>query len=300
MLSLWLGRAQAQMGQDARALTWLRPPFPVRVCFPQVHGSALLFFDLDSELGQLPLSRRATCPSSRPCRGWPSTRTPRSSARRAYTRRTHSPSRVTSSALSSYTVAIRRILDYLGLSPPEKPPLCESKAQLTAEASALGRLNEASIRLWQSPDLRAGLEEMLDAAIALLGADMGNIQLLNSEKFVLEIVAHAASNRLFSISSGKFRRRMTQPAAGVCAGGRETIIEDVQLDQEYPPYRDVAAAAGYCAVQSTPLIGKNGAPLGMLSTHFRNPHRPSEQELRRLDLYARCRYRTSAFHRHHA
>ncbi|PYV39457.1 MAG: hypothetical protein DMG06_23070 [Acidobacteria bacterium] len=43
MLSLWLGRAQAQMGQDARALTWLRPPFPVRVCFPQVHGSALLF-----------------------------------------------------------------------------------------------------------------------------------------------------------------------------------------------------------------------------------------------------------------
>ncbi|PYV39456.1 MAG: hypothetical protein DMG06_23065, partial [Acidobacteria bacterium] len=67
--------------------------------------------------------------------------------------------------------------------------MCESKAQLTAEASALGRLNEASIRLWQSPDLRAGLEEMLDAAIALLGADMGNIQLLNSEKFVLEIVA---------------------------------------------------------------------------------------------------------------
>lgn len=30
-----------------------------------------------------------------------------------------------------------------------------------------------------------------------------------------------------------------------------------------------------------------GEPLGMLSTHFRDPHRPSEQELRRLDLYAR-------------
>ena len=49
----------------------------------------------------------------------------------------------------------------------------------------------------------------------------------------------------------------------------------------------MARAAGFRAVQSTPLIGRDGAPLGMLSTHFRSVHRPTEQELRRLDLYVR-------------
>jgi GAF domain-containing protein len=34
-------------------------------------------------------------------------------------------------------------------------------------------------------------------------------------------------------------------------------------------------------------MGRDGKPLGMLSTHFRSGHRPTEQDLRRLDLYAR-------------
>src|SRR5258708_7332189 len=34
-------------------------------------------------------------------------------------------------------------------------------------------------------------------------------------------------------------------------------------------------------------MSREGIPLGMLSTHFRSAHRPSEQDLRRLDLYAR-------------
>ena len=49
----------------------------------------------------------------------------------------------------------------------------------------------------------------------------------------------------------------------------------------------IARAAGFRAVLSAPLIGRDGTPLGMLSTHFRSVHRPSEQDLRRLDLYAR-------------
>jgi len=65
------------------------------------------------------------------------------------------------------------------------------------------------------------------------------------------------------------------------------IIEDVESDEGYAPYRSVAAAAGYRAVQSTPLMGRDRTPLGMLSTHFQKPHRPSQQDLHRLDLYSR-------------
>ena len=40
-------------------------------------------------------------------------------------------------------------------------------------------------------------------------------------------------------------------------------------------------------MQSTPLFSRSGEPLGMISTHFRQPHRPSERDLRLTDLYAR-------------
>jgi FixJ family two-component response regulator len=35
------------------------------------------------------------------------------------------------------------------------------------------------------------------------------------------------------------------------------------------------------------MFGRGGELLGMLSTHFRRPHRPSERERRLTDLYAR-------------
>jgi len=40
-------------------------------------------------------------------------------------------------------------------------------------------------------------------------------------------------------------------------------------------------------VVSTPLIDRDGNVLGVLSTHFRSKHRPTDQELRRLELYLR-------------
>src|SRR5262249_44922477 len=69
--------------------------------------------------------------------------------------------------------------------------------------------------------------------------------------------------------------------------GQRIILEDVELDPAYEPHRRIAAAAGYRAVQSTPLKSRNGSVLGMLSTHFRLPQRVSERNQRLLDLYAR-------------
>jgi GAF domain-containing protein len=40
-------------------------------------------------------------------------------------------------------------------------------------------------------------------------------------------------------------------------------------------------------VVSTPLKNRSGSVIGMLSVHFREPHRPSERDQRLLDLYAR-------------
>ena len=45
--------------------------------------------------------------------------------------------------------------------------------------------------------------------------------------------------------------------------------------------------ADVLAVQSLPLMSSSGKILGIISTHFSNTHRPSEQELRLMDLLAR-------------
>src|SRR6185437_10483019 len=44
---------------------------------------------------------------------------------------------------------------------------------------------------------------------------------------------------------------------------------------------------GIRAVQTTPLISRSGRVIGMISTHWREPHEPPETDLQRLDVLAR-------------
>src|SRR5262249_4572897 len=49
----------------------------------------------------------------------------------------------------------------------------------------------------------------------------------------------------------------------------------------------IAQAAGYRAVQSTPIKDCEGVLLGTLATHFRSVYKPDCHDLRLLDLYVR-------------
>src|SRR6202022_3769282 len=68
--------------------------------------------------------------------------------------------------------------------------LSENQRQLAAEVDSMRRLHELVNRLLGCNDLRTALEEVLDAAIALLDADMGNVQLFDLQTGELQIVAH--------------------------------------------------------------------------------------------------------------
>ena len=149
--------------------------------------------------------------------------------------------------------------------------LLESERRLAAEAAALARLNELSTRLWRTRNLSEGLDEILTAVIELLGAENGNIQLLGSESPLSREVSAADD----------FLR------AEALRSGQRIIIEDTETDDTYAPYRAAARAAGYRSLVSTPLLSADGEPVGLVATYFRSIHRPSEQELRRFDLYLR-------------
>jgi PAS domain S-box-containing protein len=165
--------------------------------------------------------------------------------------------------------------------------LLESERRLVAEADALAKLNELSTRLWRSRTLDEGLDEILVAVFELLNAEKGNIQLLDAEGSILSIVVQ----RGFEPDFLEFFREVSATDESACGRalrtGQRIMIEDVETDGAYAPFRAVARAAGYRSVISTPLVSADGTPLGMVSTHFQSIHRSSEQELRRLDLYLR-------------
>ena len=161
----------------------------------------------------------------------------------------------------------------------------ESNAKLAAETKALARLYEAGSRLWQTQDLHQGLDEMLAATIELLGADMGSVQLWEAERNVLLIAAQRGLRQEFL----EFFREVSvtdESAAGrAMRTGETVVIEDVERDEPLAPFRPVIRAAGSRAIVSAPVLGHNGARLGVLAAHFRSPHRPSDSELQRLKLY---------------
>lgn len=163
--------------------------------------------------------------------------------------------------------------------------LREREQQLAAEADALSRLNAVSSQLWRSEGLDEGLKAILDATLELLNSDMGSIQLLHDD--CLSIAVHRGFGPDLL---GSFRALC---AEGDCAcwpvlrSGTHLVIEDVETDARFAPLRPIARAAGYRALVSTPIPPGAGKPLGVISAYFRAPHRPSEHELRRLDLCAR-------------
>jgi PAS domain S-box-containing protein len=164
----------------------------------------------------------------------------------------------------------------------------DKKRLVLGLAQVLAGLSELTSRLWRARTLQEGLEEILGAVIGLLGAHKGNVQLLSEgERRVLTIAAQQGFAQEFL----DFFREVSAADDSACGrslrSGARVIIEDIEADPGYAPFRGVARAAGYRAVVSSPLLGFDGASLGAISTHFRAAHRPSEQELQRLDLYLR-------------
>ena len=160
------------------------------------------------------------------------------------------------------------------------------KDELAAELIAMTRLHELSTRLLASTELQLLLDEILRAVIALRNADFGNVQLYNPDTQALEIVAQRGFQADFLAYFASVREESS--ACGRALQRQERIIiADVDMDPGFAPHRAIAASAGFRAVQSTPLFSRVGERLGMLSTHFRQPHCPSAYELRLTDLYAR-------------
>jgi PAS domain S-box-containing protein len=174
--------------------------------------------------------------------------------------------------------------------------LRESEARLfgilehsAADLKAMRRLNEIGAQCAKDgDDVQGCLREILNVAMEITGADKGNIQLLNPESDALTLVTQSGFEEPFLefVECGHNR----DSACGVALQSKQrVVVENVNESEIYSgkPTLEAMRYADVLAVESVPLISSVGKPLGVISTHFRNAHRPSEQELRLMDLLAR-------------
>ena len=158
-----------------------------------------------------------------------------------------------------------------------------------ADLKAMRRLNEiGTLCAKEGDDIDGCLRDVLNVAIEISGADKGNVQLLDHDSGNLKLSAQSGfEERFVEFVEGVIN---DDTACGVALRTRQrVIVENVTNSEIYAGKYSLEAMnqADVLAVQSLPLLSSTGNILGVISVHFVHAHRPSEQELRLLDLLAR-------------
>lgn len=173
-------------------------------------------------------------------------------------------------------------LQLRGFAKPDEAALIEgfaARARFSREEpEAVRRLQSILDRLQAAPSLRALLAQALEAGMSLTRADRGNIQLLDPSTGTLKIAAHHGFADEFLEYFAAVHDDSS--ACGRAAHRRkQTVIVDVNIDSDFAPHRDIAAASSFRAVQSTPLTNNAGRLVGVISTHYPHPAAPNERDL---------------------
>lgn len=166
--------------------------------------------------------------------------------------------------------------------------LAAANDRLAADLDAMTRLQSVGALFVQEDGLPAVLDQIVETAMAITGANRGHIQLVDVASGHLRI----AVQRGFEPAFVDFWHNVL-----VCPGHwgaamewrARVIVEDITKSPIFmdAPALQVMLQAGVRAVQSTPLVSRGGRLLGVLSTHYGTPHRPDERALRLIDLLAR-------------
>lgn len=163
--------------------------------------------------------------------------------------------------------------------------LARLRDNLSRELAGMKHLHELGRRLLREDDPEALLRGALTAAMELMGAQKGDVQLFDEEAQALTIRTSVGFSRLFL---DHFR---VVPVGRDCACGQalarqeRLVLENVFEDESYHDLWEPFREEGISACISTPMIGRGGRAFGMLSVHFARPHKPAESELSLLDLY---------------
>ena len=167
--------------------------------------------------------------------------------------------------------------------------LRRSEQRLTREVAGAKTLQSISTRLISESTPESLYDQILGAAMELMASDAACVQMLAADHTSLKLLAWTN----FHPDSVPFWQRVEVGAGSTCSkalsDNERVVVADIEAcefmagTQEQLEYR----RAGVRAVQSTPLRSRTGRLLGMLSTHWRTPHTPTEDDFRFFDVLAR-------------
>jgi PAS domain S-box-containing protein len=158
--------------------------------------------------------------------------------------------------------------------------------------AGLEAVQHVATELIHSHGLQAIYGRILDTAVALMHADFASIQILCPERGgsgELRLLGYRGFNA--EIAKGW---EWVSPDSHTCCGEalrtrQRVVVPDVRECDYMAGSKDLETfiESGILAVQTTPLVSRSGGLLGMVSTHWHEPHELSPSEADILDILAR-------------
>lgn len=165
-----------------------------------------------------------------------------------------------------------------------------TESQVYQELEAWKRLHETSTRIISEGDVNKLFDEILDAAVFVMQADFGSIQLWDEVTGTLHLVTalnfdEELREHFRAVSSAE------GAASAVALRSKERVvvpdIETSPIFQNHQERLKQMRRVGARAIQSTPLISRSGRVMGIMGTAWHKVHQPSSKELHMLDLLSR-------------
>src|SRR5437660_2355078 len=135
-------------------------------------------------------------------------------------------------------------------------------------------------------------EKIVDDAVAVMRSEYASVQMLFPERGAggeLRLLAF----RGFNPEAAKFWEWVRADSKSTCGIAlretRRVVAPDIAVCDFMADSEDqqVYLQTGIHACQTTPLIARTGNVVGMISTHWRTPHQPSEGDFDLFDILAR-------------
>ncbi len=163
-----------------------------------------------------------------------------------------------------------------------------SETELAEELADMQLLTTVGAELVQEPTAAALFVRIAETAAALMRADCAAVHILDSERGELNLRAQIGLTAEAEKSLEWVSTEARLPSAAALRDNQRVVVGDVRQSELVGDQAlAVFESEGINAVQSTPLVARNGKLVGMLSTHWRQRHVPTERRLALLDLLAR-------------
>jgi PAS domain S-box-containing protein len=167
--------------------------------------------------------------------------------------------------------------------------LRQSEQRLAREVAGAKTLQSISTRLISESTPESLYAQILGAAMELMASDAASVQMLAADYTSLQLLAW----RNFHPDSAAFWQRVEVGAGSTCGqalrDNERVVVADIEACEFMAgtPDQQESRRSGIRAVQSAPLRSRTSRPLGMISTHWRTPHTPTEDDFTLFDVLAR-------------